>query len=54
MQANNHTLPKIPRRCSTAILKSMGAGVVPGIGLEYIAVGRKAEIVVFLLGDHCC
>ena len=48
MQPTNHTLPKIPRRCSTAILKSMGAGVVPGIGLEYIAVGRRAEIEAIL------
>ena len=41
-------IPNIPRRCSTAILKSMGAGVVPGIGLEYIAVGRRAEIEAIL------
>ena len=40
--------PRIPRRCSTAILKSMGAGVVPNIGLEYIAVGRKAEVQAIL------
>ena len=39
---------KIPRRYSTAILKSMGAGVVPNIGLEYIAVGRKAEVQAIL------
>ena len=35
---------KIPKRYSTAILNSMSAGVVPHIGLEYIAVGRKAEV----------
>ena len=34
----------IPRRTSTAIMNSLGAGVVPRIGLEYINVGRKAEI----------
>ena len=39
---------KITRRYSTAILKSMGAGVVPNIGLEYIAVGRKAEVEAIL------
>ena len=39
---------KIARRYSTAILKSMGAGVVPSIGLEYIAVGRKAEVDAIL------
>ena len=48
MEGTEHTIPRIPRRCSTAILKSMGAGVVPGIGLEYIAVGRKAEIEAIL------
>ena len=48
MQNAEHVIPTIPRRCSTAILKSMGAGVVPGIGLEYIAVGRKAEIGAIL------
>ena len=39
---------KIARRYSTAILKSMGAGVVPNIGLEYIAVGRVSEIKAIL------
>ena len=39
---------KIPRRCSTAILNSLGAGVVPHIGLEYIAVGRKKEVETIL------
>ncbi len=39
---------KIARRYSTAILKSMGAGVVPNIGLEYIAVGRVAEVKAIL------
>ena len=48
IEVTEHVIPKIPRRCSTAILKSMGAGVVPGIGLEYIAVGRKAEIGAIL------
>lgn len=39
---------KIPRRYTTAILHSMSAGVVPHIGLEYIAVGRKKEIEALL------
>jgi hypothetical protein len=34
----------IPKRVSAAILNSLSAGVVPRIGLEYIAVGRKREI----------
>lgn len=42
------TLVKIPRRYSTAILNSMGAGVVPHIGLEYIAVGRRQEVEAIL------
>lgn len=35
---------RIPKRISTAILKSLAAGVVPRTGLEYIAVGRADEI----------
>ena len=35
---------KIPKRISTALIQSLSAGVVPRIGLEYIAVGRKEEI----------
>lgn len=38
----------IPRRYTTAILNAMSAGVVPHIGLEYIAVGRKREIETIL------
>jgi hypothetical protein len=34
----------IPRRISQAVLNSLQAGVVPRIGLEYIAVGRKREL----------
>ena len=34
----------IPKRISQALLNSLSAGVVPRIGLEYIAVGRKREI----------
>ncbi len=39
---------QIPRRISTALLTSLGAGVVPRVGLEYIAVGRKAEVAALL------
>ncbi|MCL2095513.1 MAG: ATP-binding protein [Oscillospiraceae bacterium] len=39
--------PKIPRRILGALLNSVGAGVVPRFGLEYIAIGRKDEINAF-------
>jgi hypothetical protein len=39
---------KIPKRVSTALINSLGAGVTPRIGLEYIAVGRKREIETLL------
>ncbi|MCL2478912.1 MAG: ATP-binding protein [Treponema sp.] len=38
----------IPKRLSTAILGSLQAGVVPRVGLEYVAVGRKREIETVL------
>lgn len=38
----------IPRRISQAVLNSLSAGVVPRVGLEYIAVGRKREIETVL------
>jgi len=39
---------KIPKRISSAILQSLGAGVVPRTGAEHIAVGRKQEIEALL------
>lgn len=39
---------KIPKRISTALIHSLSAGVVPRIGLEHIAVGRKEEIEALL------
>ena len=39
---------KIPKRISTALLSSLAAGVVPRVGLEHIAVGRKDEIGALL------
>ena len=38
----------IPKRISSALLSSLAAGVVPRIGLEYIAVGRTSEIKAIL------
>ena len=38
----------IPKRLSGAILNSLQAGVVPRVGLEYVAVGRKREIETVL------
>jgi hypothetical protein len=35
---------RINRRERTAILQSLGAGVVPGIGLQHVQVGRKDEV----------
>ena len=35
---------KIPRRILGTLLNSVGSGVVPRFGLEYIAIGRKDEI----------
>ncbi len=40
---------KIPVRVSAGIINSLAAGVVPRVGLEYMAVGRKDEI--FALTD---
>ena len=39
---------KIPKRISTAVLQSLGAGVVPRVGIEYVAVGRKEEVSAVL------
>ncbi|MEG1981294.1 MAG: ATP-binding protein [Clostridia bacterium] len=39
---------KIPKRISTAIMNSLKGGVVPRIGLPYIAVGRETEINALL------
>lgn len=37
-----------PKRIATAVLNSLKGGVVPRVGLEYIAVGRKQEIDALL------
>ncbi|MEA5595849.1 ATP-binding protein [Rivularia sp. UHCC 0363] len=38
------TKPKISKKVSTALINSLGAGVVPRVGLEHIAVGREKEL----------
>ena len=40
--------PIIPRRITSALLNSLSAGVVPRVGLEYIAVGRRDEVAALL------
>ena len=37
---------KVPRRIAQTVLNSLKGGVVPRIGLPYIAVGRKSEIEI--------
>jgi hypothetical protein len=39
---------KITKRISNALISSLGAGVVPRIGLEHIAVGREKEVKAIL------
>ena len=53
---------KIPKRIAQALLNSLKGGVVPRVGLPYIAVGRKEEIDALLHdvdiiaegGASCC
>lgn len=39
---------KVPKRVTTALFNSLGAGVTPRVGLEHIVVGRKNEISALL------
>ena len=39
---------KVPKRIATTIINSLKGGVVPRVGLEHIAVGRKQEIDALL------
>ncbi len=39
---------KAPKRIATAIINSLKGGVVPRVGLPYIAVGREMEIAALL------
>ncbi len=41
---SENTKIKIPKRILGTLLNSLGAGVVPRQGLEYIAIGREKEI----------
>ena len=45
---NSTNAPGIPKRIATAIVNSLKGGVVPRVGLPYIAVGRQAEIDALL------
>ncbi|CAM3927200.1 ATP-binding protein [Deinococcus marmoris] len=40
--------PTVPKRITTALFSSLGAGVVPRTGIEHIVVGRKPEIEAVL------
>ncbi|MFC0265790.1 ATP-binding protein [Alloscardovia macacae] len=42
------TTKKVPRRIAQTVLNSLKGGVVPRIGLPYIAVGRKNEVEALL------
>ncbi|MEE8807736.1 MAG: ATP-binding protein [Lactimicrobium sp.] len=44
----SETRRKVPRRIAQTVLNSLKGGVVPRIGLPYIAVGRKNEIAALL------
>lgn len=48
MMEQNMSGQKIPKRLTTALVNSLTAGVVPRIGLEHIAVGRRAEVEAIL------
>ena len=39
---------KVPKRIAQTVISSLKGGVVPRIGLPYIAVGRKNEIEALL------
>ena len=39
---------KIPKRIASTVLNSLKGGVVPRVGLPYVAVGREAEIDALL------
>ena len=44
----NDETRKVPRRIAQTVLNSLKGGVVPRVGLPYIAVGRKNEIEALL------
>ena len=44
----NEENKRVPRRIAQTVLNSLKGGVVPRVGLPYIAVGRKSEIEALL------
>jgi hypothetical protein len=40
--------PKLSKRVSTSLITALGAGVVPRVGLEHIAVGRSKELTAVI------
>ena len=42
---------KIPKRIAQTLMNSLKGGVVPRVGLNYVTVGRTAEIDALLLGE---
>lgn len=50
MDEMNNREQKVPKRVLSALLSSLGAGVVPRTGAPYIAIGRHAEIESLLAG----
>lgn len=41
-------MAKVPKRIASTLMNSLKGGVVPRVGLEYVTVGRKAEITALL------
>lgn len=48
METGDGKAVKVPRRIAQAVLNSLKGGVVPRIGLPYVAVGRRSEIEALL------
>ncbi len=44
----NIKVPQVPKRMASVIINALKGGVVPRVGLEYITVGRAAEIKAIL------
>ena len=46
--SNENRQVKIPKRIAASVINSLKGGVVPRVGLPYIAVGRRREIEALL------
>ena len=46
--SNENRQIKIPKRIAASVINSLKGGVVPRVGLPYIAVGRRREIEALL------